>query len=51
MTSATRTDLQDFKSATTGVAAKAMRNQLNAMVAANTDPEKKKVRPSRTVMM
>lgn len=36
-------DEQDFKSATTGVAAKAMRNELNRMVANVTDPAKKKV--------
>lgn len=34
---------QDFKSATTGVAAKAMRNELNRMVQGVTDPAKKKV--------
>ena len=51
MTSATRTDLQDFKSATTGVAAKAMRNQLNAMVAACNDPAKKKVQPTLARLM
>jgi len=33
----------DFKSATTGVAAKAMRNELNNMMAGVTDPAKKKI--------
>ncbi|CAD6573815.1 MAG: UTP-glucose-1-phosphate uridylyltransferase [Tremellales sp. Tagirdzhanova-0007] len=33
----------DFKSATTGVAAKTMRNELNRMVTAVTDPAKKKI--------
>ncbi|CAK9781315.1 putative UTP-glucose-1-phosphate uridylyltransferase [Cutaneotrichosporon oleaginosum] len=33
----------DFKSATTGVAAKAMRNELNRMVQGVTDPAKKKM--------
>lgn len=37
-------DAQDFKSATTGVAAKAMRNELNKMVAAIEDPVARKVR-------
>ncbi|RXK36213.1 UTP-glucose-1-phosphate uridylyltransferase [Tremella mesenterica] len=36
-------DLQDFKSATTGVAAKTMRNELNRMVAEETDPAAKKI--------
>jgi hypothetical protein len=36
--------LQDFKSAATGVAAKAMRNELNAMIQKIDDPEYKKVR-------
>lgn len=35
--------LQDFKSATTGVAAKAMRNELTRMVAGVQDPAQKKV--------
>lgn len=35
---------QDFKSATTGVAAKAMRNELNKMVAGIEDPVARKVR-------
>ena len=39
---------QDFKSATTGVAAKAMRNELNRMVAGVQDPAQKKVRLPRT---
>jgi UTP--glucose-1-phosphate uridylyltransferase len=37
-------DMQDFKSATTGVAAKAMRNELNKMVQGVQDPAQKKVR-------
>ena len=41
---ATPAHTQDFKSATTGVAAKTMRNELNNMVNGVTDPEKKKVR-------
>jgi hypothetical protein len=36
-------ELQDFRSATTGVAAKTMRNELNNMVNGVTDPSKKKV--------
>lgn len=35
--------MQDFKSATTGVAAKAMRNELNKMVQGVQDPAQKKV--------
>jgi hypothetical protein len=35
--------MQDFKSATTGVAAKTMRNELNRMVQGVTDPAKRKV--------
>lgn len=35
---------QDFKSATTGVAAKAMRNELNGLVAGIDDPAVRKVR-------
>ncbi len=35
---------QDFKSATTGVAAKAMRNELNALVSGIDDPAVRKVR-------
>lgn len=35
--------MQDFKSATTGVSAKAMRNELNRMVQGVEDPAKKKV--------
>lgn len=43
---------QDFKSATTGVAAKAMRNELNALVSGIDDPAVRKVsllslRPTR----
>jgi hypothetical protein len=38
--------LQDFRSATTGVAAKAMRNELNNMVNGVSDPSAKKVRYS-----
>lgn len=34
---------QDFKSATTGVAAKAMRNELNNLVAGIEDPVARKV--------
>lgn len=36
-------ELQDFKSAATGVAAKAMRNALNVMIQKIDDPEYKKV--------
>ena len=35
----------DFKSATTGVAAKAMRNELNRLSSTISDPAVKKVRP------
>jgi ribosomal protein L6P/L9E len=38
--------LQDFRSATTGVAAKTMRNELNNMVNGVSDPSAKKVRLS-----
>lgn len=40
---------QDFKSAATGVSAKAMRNELNAMIQGIDDPDFKKVR-SLTVL-
>jgi hypothetical protein len=36
--------LQDFKSATTGVAAKEMRNELNKLIAQVENPQQKKVR-------
>lgn len=42
----TRCALQDFKSAATGVSAKAMRNELNSMIQKIDDPEYKKVRVS-----
>ena len=41
---------QDFKSATTGVAAKAMRNELNRMVAGVQDPAQKKVRSTLSLL-
>ena len=41
-----RTLAQDFKSAATGVSAKAMRNELNSMIQKIDDPEYKKVRLS-----
>ena len=37
----------DFKTATTGVAAKAMRNELSHLVSTISDPQEKKVRPPR----
>lgn len=36
----------DFKTATTGVAAKAMRNELSALVSTVSDPPTRKVRSS-----
>lgn len=40
----------DFKTATTGVAAKAMRNELSALVNTVKDPETRKVRPSSPLL-
>lgn len=37
----------DFKTATTGVAAKAMRNEISRLVSTVDDPQTKKVRTSR----
>lgn len=41
---------QDFKSAATGVSAKAMRNELNAMIQGIDDPDFKKVRRGRPAL-
>jgi hypothetical protein len=40
---------QDFKSAATGVSAKAMRNEIKAMIDKIDDPEYKRVRSPRSV--
>jgi|SRR6267142_1662855 len=39
-------DLKHFKSATTGVASKTMRNELNRLVQTVSDPDTKRVRPA-----
>lgn len=41
----------DFKTATTGVAAKSMRNEISRLVSTVGDPATKKVRPHRRLLV